>query len=170
MATGVYLRVSSNSQSVASQRREIERYLSAHGIDDARWFIDEGISGAVMDRVRSLLQEAETIGGVTVVVGDVPSAAPDALRSATDWIRNKTDASAVLLATAADDKVTLIAGMSKVVVGKGLKAGDLIKEIAPLVGGRGGGRPDMAQGGGNDASGIPNALGRARSWIGEKLA
>ncbi|UCE62040.1 MAG: hypothetical protein JSU63_10025, partial [Phycisphaerales bacterium] len=74
---------------------------------------------------------------------------------------------AVLLATVADDRVTLIAGMSKDVVGKGLRAGDLIKEIAPAVGGKGGGRPDMAQGGGNDATGLPNALDSARAWIKE---
>ncbi|MHC4696521.1 MAG: DHHA1 domain-containing protein, partial [Planctomycetota bacterium] len=126
--------------------------------------------GAVMERAASLLAEAQTIAGVTVVVGDVPAAPPDSLRSAIDWIRNKTDASAVLLATVADDRVTLIAGMSKVVVSRGIKAGDLIKEVALLVGGKGGGRPDMAQGGGNDPTGLPNALDRARVWVAEKLA
>ncbi len=85
-------------------------------------------------------------------------------------MRNKTDASAVLLAMAGDEKVTLVAGMSKAVVAKGVKAGDLIKEVAPLVGGRGGGRPDMAQGGGNDAAGIPAVIDRASQWITEKLS
>jgi alanyl-tRNA synthetase len=60
--------------------------------------------------------------------------------------------------------------MGKAVVAKGVKAGDLIKELAPLVGGKGGGRPDMAQGGGNDASGIPAAIERAAAWITERLA
>ena len=50
MATGIYLRVSSSSQSVASQRREIERYLTAHGIDDVTWFVDHAVSGATLDR------------------------------------------------------------------------------------------------------------------------
>ena len=125
---------------------------------------------AVMDRMAAMLGEAASIGGVTVVVGEVPPADPDALRGAIDWIRNKTEASAVLLAMAGEGKVTLVAGMSKAVVGKGVKAGDLIKEIAPLVGGRGGGRPDMAQGGGTDPTGIPAALDRARTWLGEKLS
>ena len=124
---------------------------------------------AVKDRVAELLAAAKTIGDVTVVVGDVPSAGADALRGAIDWVRNKTTASAVLLATENDGKVVLIAGMSKAVVAKGVKAGDLIKELAPLVGGRGGGRPDMAQGGGSDASGIPAAIERATAWILQKL-
>jgi alanyl-tRNA synthetase len=79
-------------------------------------------------------------------------------------------ASAVLLGFASDEKVTLVAGMSKDVVERGVKAGDLIKEICPLVGGKGGGRPDMAQGGGNDPKGLPKALDRAREWLGEKLS
>jgi len=125
---------------------------------------------AVMDRMAAMLGEAAAVGGVTVVVGEVPPADPDTLRGAIDWIRNKTEASAVLLAMAGDGKVTLIAGMSKAVVAQGVKAGDLIKEIAPLVGGRGGGRPDMAQGGGTDPAGIPQALDRAKAWLIEKLA
>ena len=124
---------------------------------------------AVRNRVAGLLDAAETIDGVTIVVGEVPSAKPDALRGAIDWVRNKTEASAVLLATASDDKVTLIAGMSKAVVKRGLKAGDLIREVAPLVGGKGGGRPDMAQGGGNDPARINDALQSARGWIAGKL-
>ena len=126
-------------------------------------------AGEVMGCVAKLFAEADTVGGVTVVVSEVPAAPADALRGAIDWVRNKTDASAVLLVCAADDKVTLVAGMSKAVVAKGPRAGDLIKEIAPLVGGRGGGRPDMAQGGGNDPAGIANAVERAKSWIAEKL-
>jgi alanyl-tRNA synthetase len=59
--------------------------------------------------------------------------------------------------------------MSKSVVKQGIKAGDLIKVISPIVGGRGGGRPDMAQGGGNDPSAIPQAIERAKAWLSEKL-
>ena len=125
---------------------------------------------AVMDRVAELLQAAETKDGVMIVVGEVPNAPADKLRGAIDWIRNKTEASAVLLATVADGKVTLLAGMSRSAVTKGLKAGDLIKEVAPLVGGKGGGRPDMAQGGGNNADGLPGALDRARRWLTDKLS
>ncbi len=123
-----------------------------------------------MDTIANMFESAESIGGVTVVVGEIPSVEADALRGAIDWVRNKTESSAVFLVTSSDDKVTLIAGMSKTVVKSGVKAGDLIKEIAPVVGGRGGGRPDMAQGGGSDPTKIPHALDKANSWITEKLS
>ena len=125
--------------------------------------------GAVMDKVAALFAAAKSIGGTTVVVGEVPAAPVDSLRGAIDWIRNKTPASAVLLAFVDDNKVTLMAGMSKTVVDKGVKAGDLIKEIAPLVGGKGGGRPDMAQGGGPDAAGLIQAFVAAHQWLDRKL-
>jgi alanyl-tRNA synthetase len=124
---------------------------------------------AVMERVAGLLSAAEMVGGVTVVAGDVPLAPADALRGAIDWIRQKTPASAILLAMAEEGKVTLVAGMSRDAVARGVKAGDLIKEIAPLVGGRGGGRPDMAQGGGTDPSALPKALEAATTWIRARL-
>jgi alanyl-tRNA synthetase len=119
--------------------------------------------------VKKLFETAQAIGGVIVLVGEVPPASPDALRGAIDWVRNKTESSAVLLGFASEGKVTLIAGMSKAAVERGLKAGDLIKEICPLVGGKGGGRPDMAQGGGPDSTGLPNALVRGQEWIATKL-
>ena len=117
-----------------------------------------------------LAAHAIDVNGVTVVVGEVPGGNADALRSGIDYVRNKRGSSAVLLATVENGKVTLVAGMSRDVVDRGVKAGDLIKEICPLVGGRGGGRPDMAQGGGNDPKGLPKALDRAREWLGEKLS
>jgi alanyl-tRNA synthetase len=128
------------------------------------------VSGdAALDVVKKLFESAQTVGGVTVVVGEVPPASPDALRGAIDWVRNKTESSAVLLGFASEGKVTLIAGMSKAAVDRGLKAGDLIKEICPLVGGKGGGRPDMAQGGGSDPSGLASAIQQASKWISGKL-
>jgi alanyl-tRNA synthetase len=129
------------------------------------------VSGdAALDVVKKLFESAQTIGGVTVVVGAVPPASPDALRGAIDWVRNKTESSAVLLGFASEGKVTLIAGMSKTAVDRGLRAGDVIKEICPLVGGNGGGRPDLAQGGGGDPSGLANALQQAKAWISGKLS
>jgi len=116
-----------------------------------------------------LASKAIDVGGVTVLVGEVAGGNADALRNGIDFVRNKKGSSAVLLATVGDGKVTLVAGMSKDVVDRGVKAGDLIKDICPLVGGKGGGRPDMAQGGGTDASGLPKALEKAAEWIASKL-
>ncbi len=109
------------------------------------------------------------LSGITVIIAEVPPASPDALRSAIDWIRQKTDASAVLLACASEGKVTLLSGMSKSAVDRGLKAGDLIKEVTPLVGGKGGGRPDLAQGGGTDPAGLGKALECAQNWLNSRL-
>ncbi len=126
--------------------------------------------GAVEAVAEMLAAKSVEVGGVTVLVAEVPHGNADALRSGIDYVRNKKGSSAVLLATAEDGKVTLVAGMSKDVVERGVKAGDLIKEICPRVGGKGGGRPDMAQGGGTDPKGLPKALDRAREWLGERLA
>ncbi|MCH7700526.1 MAG: hypothetical protein IID37_02445 [Planctomycetes bacterium] len=130
---------------------------------------DAAAGGAVMEVVATLLESAEEVGGVTIVVGEVPQAPADQVRGAIDWVRQKCDASAVLLAMAGEGRVTLLAGMSKKAVERGLKAGDLIREIAPIVGGKGGGKPDLAQGGGKDPSKVPDALDRARSWLKSKL-
>ncbi|MEZ4651215.1 MAG: DHHA1 domain-containing protein [Candidatus Eisenbacteria bacterium] len=126
--------------------------------------------GAVMDVAQTLLESASTVSGIAVVVGQVPEAPVDALRGAVDWIRDKSGGAAVLLLSAAEDKVTLLAAMSPAAIEKGVKAGDVIKEVAPLVGGRGGGRPDMAQGGGSDVAGIPAAIERATVLLTERLA
>jgi len=154
-----------------SDRRKINEQL---GVIQARlreWEKRQAaLSGqAVMDRVAALLRAAETVGGVTVVVGEVPPAKPDVLRSAVDWVRNKTDASAVLLACTSEGKVTLIAGMSKTAVKKGLNAGDLIKELAPMIGGKGGGRADMAQGGGNAPGALSKVIGKTKVRLPARL-
>ena len=126
--------------------------------------------GAVEAVADLLASKAVDVAGVTVLVAEVPHGNADALRSGIDYVRNKKGSSGVLLATVDDGKVTLVAGMSKDLVERGIKAGDLIKEICPLVGGKGGGRPDMAQGGGDDPKGLAKALERAREWLNEKLS
>ena len=126
--------------------------------------------GAVQDAVEAMLASAPGAGGFAIVVGEVPAAPVDSMRGAVDWVRDKSGGAAVLLLSAQDGKVTLLAGMSPALVARGVKAGDLIKEIAPLVGGRGGGRPDMAQGGGSEPAGIAAAIESARNWLLAKLA
>ncbi|GJM25575.1 MAG: alanine--tRNA ligase [Phycisphaerae bacterium] len=124
---------------------------------------------AVFSIVDELVSNADTLNDIAVVVGEVPSAGGDALRTAIDRVRQKTSGSAVLLATHEDGKVTLMAGMSKSAIAAGIKAGDLIREIAPHVGGKGGGRPDMAQGGGGNPDGIAQAITAANDWLRTKL-
>jgi alanyl-tRNA synthetase len=106
---------------------------------------------------------------VTVVVGQIDDAPADAMRGAIDWVRNKTQASAVLLASVSGAKVTMVAGMSKDVVAKGVKAGDLVREIAPIVGGSGGGKPALAQAGGKNPDALPEALEEAQALLRDRL-
>lgn len=109
-----------------------------------------------------LLAKATKVGDVSVVVAEVPGANANLMRQLIDQIRKSTDSSAVMLFAAAEEgKVTIVAGISKSLTEKGLKAGDWVKEPASIVGGSGGGRPDMAQAGGKDAAQIPAAIAKA---------
>ena len=118
----------------------------------------------------SLLEKATTEGGVTVVVADLPGVEPNLMRQLIDQIRQKQPLSAVLLATTqGEDKVTLVAGISKQLQERGLSAGKWIGPVAAAVGGGGGGRPDLAQAGGKDPAKLPAALDVANKTIAEML-
>ncbi|PQO41276.1 alanine--tRNA ligase [Blastopirellula marina] len=109
-----------------------------------------------------LLAKATTVGNTSVVVADVPGANANLMRQLIDQIRKSTESSAVMLFAAAEEgKVTIVAGLSKSLTDSGKKAGDWVKEPAAIVGGSGGGRPDMAQAGGKDAEQIPAAMAKA---------
>ncbi|PQO46125.1 alanine--tRNA ligase [Blastopirellula marina] len=109
-----------------------------------------------------LLAKATQVGDVSVVVTEVPGANANLMRQLIDQVRKTTDSSAVMLFAAADEgKVTIVAGISKSLTDKGKKAGEWVKEPASIVGGSGGGRPDLAQAGGKDAAQIPAAMAKA---------
>ena len=111
----------------------------------------------------ALLAGAEQIGGATVVVAEAPSANANLMRQLIDQIRKKTSPSAVFLATTeGTDKVVLVAGVSRDLVEKGVSAGNWVRDVAPIVGGGGGGKPDLAQAGGKEAAKLPEALTKAR--------
>jgi alanyl-tRNA synthetase len=106
-----------------------------------------------------------------MIVADTPGANPNVMRGWIDQIRKKSDApTAVLLAAVQGEKVLLVGGLSKVLVDRGLKAGDWVGAAATAVGGGGGGRPDMAQAGGKDPSKLPAALEAAKESMREQLA
>jgi alanyl-tRNA synthetase len=118
-----------------------------------------------------LLESAEQVDGVTVVVTEVPGVEPNLMRQLIDQVRGKAPSSAVLLASRqGEDKVTLVAGISKDLQSRKLSAGDWIRPVAAAVGGGGGGRPDMAQAGGKDPSKLPEALQIAKQTIREMVA
>ncbi len=124
----------------------------------------------VLAKADELLQGAERFNGCAIIVGDVGPASIDQLRSACDSLRARAGDAAILLAARHEEKTVLLAAITPAAVARGVKAGDLIKETAPIVGGKGGGRPDMAQGGGPDTSKIPDAVAAAVTWLKSKLS
>ena len=119
---------------------------------------------------KKLLAEAEKIDDHTIIVAECPDVPAEAVRESIDWLRSQAGSAAVLLAAKSDGKVLLVAGMTDDLVKKGLRAGDLIKTVAPLLGGRGGGKPQLAQGSGNKPEALEHALDQARGWIRERLS
>jgi alanyl-tRNA synthetase len=115
-----------------------------------------------------LSSQAEDIGGVKVLTAHLEGADSNTLRDTLDQLKNKLGSAAIVLASSDGGKVKLIAGVSKDLT-KTIKAGDLVNIAAAEVGGKGGGRPDMAQAGGSDPAAIPQALDAAKSWLQEQL-
>ena len=114
----------------------------------------------------SLLENAEDVGDVKVVVAEAMSGNPNLLRQLIDQMRKKSNAVAALLGLKqGENKVVLVAGVSKELVDRGIHAGEWIGEVATIVGGRGGGKADMAQAGGKDISKLAEALEVAKSSV-----
>jgi alanyl-tRNA synthetase len=119
---------------------------------------------------KDLAAEAQTIGGVKVVAAIVDGADAAALRNAVDQLKNKLGTAVIVLGSAdPDGKVALIAGVTADVTGK-VKAGELVNFVAQQVGGKGGGRPDLAQAGGTEAAKLAGALHGVASWLQSRLA
>jgi alanyl-tRNA synthetase len=115
-----------------------------------------------------LAANAVNIGEVKVLAANLEGADPKSLRDTLDQLKNKLGSAVILLAAVSGDKVSLVAGVTKDLTGQ-LKAGDLVKLAAEKVGGKGGGRPDMAQAGGSNPAGLPEALALVVPWVSEKL-
>ena len=115
-----------------------------------------------------LLDDAKDLGTAKLVAAQIEADAA-ALREIVTDLTGKSDNAVILLAAVNDGKVSLCAGVSKALTGK-VKAGDLVKFAAEQVGGKGGGRPDLAQAGGTDAAKLPAVLDGVKDWVGAKLA
>ena len=113
----------------------------------------------------ALAQEAEDAGGVRVLVKSIPDIDPSALRDISDTVRQKLGDAVVMLGSAADGRVHLVANVAPAVVERGVKAADLVRAAAPIVGGGGGGRDTLAQAGGKDPEKLDEALATARAEI-----
>jgi alanyl-tRNA synthetase len=127
-------------------------------------------AGALHAKVDELLGGATNAGGACVLVAELPDATMDQLKSAADRAKQKSGSAAVFLAARGANGLSLVAAVTDDLVKRGVKAGDWIRAVAPLVGGGGGGPPTMAQAGGKSPEKLPDALAESRRWIEQRLA
>ncbi|HCO5203200.1 TPA: alanine--tRNA ligase [Escherichia coli] len=116
----------------------------------------------------NLSSKAIDVNGVKLLVSELSGVEPKMLRTMVDDLKNQLGSTIIVLATVVEGKVSLIAGVSKDVTDR-VKAGELIGMVAQQVGGKGGGRPDIAQAGGTDAAALPAALASVKGWVSAKL-
>ena len=115
-----------------------------------------------------LAGSAVDVKGAKVLAASLDGADVKSLRETMDKLKDKLKSAAIVLSSVADGKVTLIAGVTPDLTAK-VKAGELVNHVAQQVGGKGGGRPDMAQAGGTDPSGLPAALKSVAAWVEQRL-
>jgi len=122
-----------------------------------------------MAEAKKLLEKCEKIGNSHIIVGRLSTTSVEQAREAIDMLKKKAKSAAVVLGFDDEGKATLLAGVTDDLIKKGLKAGDIVKIIAPIVDGGGGGRPQMAQAGGNNPRKIDDALAKAAEMIKSQL-
>ena len=153
-AADILRRTQQLMEELKEEKRVIEQYKakeSAGGADD-------------------MIRSAKEIGGVKVVTRKLSEGDANALRQLGDVLRDKDDAIVAAMVLQNGAKITIQVVCGKEAVKKGIKAGDIIKSVAPIMGGKGGGKPDSAMGGGSDASKIDEALAAVEAFVAEKLS
>jgi alanyl-tRNA synthetase len=125
--------------------------------------LKKGAAADLAGVVDKLLDDAPTVGGAKLIAAQLPAGTTlDAVRTQIDRVRQKAGSAFIVFGWTEDEgKVPLVAALTNDLVKKGLKAGDVVKQVAAVVGGSGGGKPDMAQAGGKDASKLPDAIKKA---------
>ncbi|MFN8443890.1 MAG: alanine--tRNA ligase [Caldilineaceae bacterium] len=117
----------------------------------------------------SLLNQAVRVDGFAVLATQVNAASVDAMRQMSDWFRDKLGSSVVTLGAVIDDKPMIVASVTEDLIKRGLHAGNIVRDVAKLIGGGGGGRPNMAQAGGKDSSKLGEALSSVNQWVKQNL-
>jgi alanyl-tRNA synthetase len=125
-------------------------------------------SKLAMGQGTDIAAQAVDVKGAKVLAATLEGADAKTLREALDKLKDRLKSAAIVLSAVVDGKVTLIAGVTADLTGK-VKAGELVNFVAQQVGGKGGGRPDMAQAGGTDPDKLPEALASVRGWVEQKL-
>ncbi|MGF1580261.1 MAG: alanine--tRNA ligase [Gemmataceae bacterium] len=116
-----------------------------------------------------LLESASESNGAKIIIGEMPSGPVEQMRNQIDRLKQKADSAVIVVGWKDEDKANLIASVSKDLIAKGIKAGDIVKEVAKVVGGGGGGPPHLAQAGGKDPEKLPEALQKAKELVAEKM-
>ncbi|WP_449284160.1 alanine--tRNA ligase [Luteimonas qiangzhengi] len=143
-------------RSLLDRQKKLERELAAHKAKAATGVTAELAAGAT------------DIDGVKVLAARLEGLDAKALRDSVDQLKDRLKDAVVILAGVSDGKASLIAGVGGKASGR-IKAGDLLKHVAGQIGGKGGGRPDLAQGGGPDGAELVNALSQVNEWVKERL-
>lgn len=124
--------------------------------------LKKGVAADLTGTVDKLLDAAPEVNGAKLVIGQLPAASVDQVRAQVDRVRQKAKSAFIVFGWADEEgKVPVIAALTSDLVAKGLKAGDVVKQVAAVVGGSGGGKPDLAQAGGKDATKLPEAIKKA---------
>ncbi|WP_375321824.1 alanine--tRNA ligase [Aliivibrio logei] len=153
------------AQQKAADKKLSEAASKAKQLEKEIQLLQEKIATAESANIMGKMQE---IAGTKVLITALNGADSKNLRTMVDNAKNQIGSGVVLLANISDGKVSLIAGVTKDLIGK-VKAGELVNMVAQQVGGKGGGRPDMAQAGGTDAEALPAALASVEAWLTERL-
>ncbi|OCH12384.1 alanine--tRNA ligase [Aliivibrio sp. 1S165] len=153
------------AQQKAADKKLSEAASKAKQLEKEIQLLQEKIATAESANIMGKLQE---IAGTKVLIAALNDADSKNLRTMVDNAKNQIGSGVVLLANVSDGKVSLIAGVTKDLIGQ-VKAGELVNMVAQQVGGKGGGRPDMAQAGGTDANALPAALASVEAWLTERL-
>jgi alanyl-tRNA synthetase len=155
---------------IKKQKESEEQKMKSQGEkEEKKKFLNKRLNEELAG-LDALIAKGKAAGGskiISAVIGDIDI---DGLRTISDKIRLKEKSVAVVLATRADDKAAFIISVTEDLVKKNIKAGDLAKELAGMLGGSGGGKPDFAQGGGKDADGLEKALEKLSQALKERLA
>ena len=145
------------AQQLADSHRELQRQ------------VEQTTRQLAQQAVGSLVDSAIQIDGFSVLAARVDAADVDTMREMTDSFRNKLGSSVVVLGSVVNDKPILVAGVTQDLIERGLHAGNLVRDAAKIIGGGGGGRPNMANAGGRDVDKLPEALESVASWVERQL-
>ena len=145
------------AQQLADSHRELQRQ------------VEQTTRQLAQQAVGSLVDSAIQIDGFAVLAARVDAADVDTMREMTDSFRNKLGSSVVVLGSVVNDKPILVAGVTQDLIERGLHAGNLVRDAAKIIGGGGGGRPNMANAGGRDVDKLPEALESVASWVERQL-